>query len=462
MFSALLATVAALSLVSSSSAVETRSVADPTPGKLRNVVENSGVCETTPGVYQASGYGDIASDGSIWFWFFEARHNPDTAPLTVWLQGEGGTSSMVGLLTENGPCRLNGDQTSVSPNPYSFNEVSNVLYIDQPVGVGFSYGSRNVTTTQGAAADVWEFLQIFFAHSRFAKFQKNDFGLWSERYGGVFVSTFASYFLDQNDAIDKGTVSGIKVNVKNIGLGGPYMDPLVQLPYYLDYAVGNPYAQLVSASTILAKARLWFADDNSGVQNCYADDGSNNIVCWDAQLAADQDYYRTLSGSFSPFHVNSNQTDLSTTPFLSDAALRQQIGALSDYTEDNIFVSYGWATAGAFIRNSRPILEGLINKGVLVGMWSGDADFNGNYMMTEVLAASLNTDATINFYFTPFSPYKVSGEQVGQFKQLGPFAYVRFTGAGHNLGDFSSGSLGKGQAALQFFNQTIHGQTISK
>lgn len=36
-----------------------------TPGKLR-VAENSGVCETTPGVYQASGYGDIASNESIW------------------------------------------------------------------------------------------------------------------------------------------------------------------------------------------------------------------------------------------------------------------------------------------------------------------------------------------------------------------------------------------------------------
>lgn len=46
--------------------IVTRASADPTPGKLRGVVENSGVCETTPGVYQASGYGDISTDGSIW------------------------------------------------------------------------------------------------------------------------------------------------------------------------------------------------------------------------------------------------------------------------------------------------------------------------------------------------------------------------------------------------------------
>ncbi|KAG6805210.1 hypothetical protein H0H93_005333, partial [Arthromyces matolae] len=57
-----------------------------TPGALR-VTENSGVCETTPGVYQASGYGDIASDKSLWFWFFAARNNPDTAPLALWFNG---------------------------------------------------------------------------------------------------------------------------------------------------------------------------------------------------------------------------------------------------------------------------------------------------------------------------------------------------------------------------------------
>lgn len=37
----------------------------PTPGKLR-VVENSGVCETTKGVYQASGYGDLSATSSTW------------------------------------------------------------------------------------------------------------------------------------------------------------------------------------------------------------------------------------------------------------------------------------------------------------------------------------------------------------------------------------------------------------
>ncbi|KAL4255041.1 peptidase S10 family protein, partial [Pleurotus pulmonarius] len=79
-----------------------------TPGQLR-IVENHGVCETTPGVYQASGYGDLTSTKSIWFWYFAARNNPDTAPLALWFNGGPGSSSMIGLFQENGPCRITND-----------------------------------------------------------------------------------------------------------------------------------------------------------------------------------------------------------------------------------------------------------------------------------------------------------------------------------------------------------------
>ena len=50
-------------------------------------------------------------------------------------------------------------------------------------------------------------------------------------------------------------------------------------------------------------------------------------------------------------------------------------------------------------------------------------------MMTEALATDLQTDATGNFYFTQWTPYKVRGQTAGQFKQLSPLSYVRFSGA---------------------------------
>lgn len=61
-------------------------LANPLGGSLR-FVENSGVCETTPGVFTASGYADLNANQSMWFWFFEARNNKSTAPLSIWLNG---------------------------------------------------------------------------------------------------------------------------------------------------------------------------------------------------------------------------------------------------------------------------------------------------------------------------------------------------------------------------------------
>ena len=110
------------------------------------------------------------------------------------------------------------------------------------------------------------------------------------------------------------------------------------------------------------------------MQSCYAGNTSNNqLVCWDAQLAAEQNYYRGLAGSFQPFHVNSNSTDPSTETFFSNGDVLERIGAVSEYTENNIFVSYGFSTSGDFIKNSRPLLDGLMSKNILVALWAGDA-----------------------------------------------------------------------------------------
>lgn len=91
-----------------------------------------------------------------------------------------GSSSMIGLFQEHGPCRINNDTTTVSLNPYSWNNEVNMLYIDQPAGVGFSHGDLDIGTSQDAAADVWTFLQIFFQDSRFAKYQPRNLALWTE------------------------------------------------------------------------------------------------------------------------------------------------------------------------------------------------------------------------------------------------------------------------------------------
>jgi carboxypeptidase C (cathepsin A) len=87
---------------------------------------------------------------------------------------------MIGLLQELGPCRINNNSRTVDLNPFSWNNEANLLFIDQPVGVGFSHGDLKVGTSQAAAADVWSFMQIVFADEQFAKYQGNDLAIWTE------------------------------------------------------------------------------------------------------------------------------------------------------------------------------------------------------------------------------------------------------------------------------------------
>jgi carboxypeptidase C (cathepsin A) len=132
----------------------------------------------------------------MFFWFFEARENPSEKPLTLWLNGGPGSDSLIGLFQEHGPCNVTED-LKTQLNPYSWNEHSNMLYLSQPVGVGFSYETTEtdedgryslvdpdkVNTTDAAAIGAWHILQAFLDLSpQLDPDIKNlTFNLWTER-----------------------------------------------------------------------------------------------------------------------------------------------------------------------------------------------------------------------------------------------------------------------------------------
>lgn len=112
-----------------------------------------GICELTPGVKSYSGYVDIDEHQHIFWWFFEARNqDPTTAPLTVWINGGPGSSSMIGLFQELGPCRVDSNGKVVD-NPYAWNNASNMIFIDQPAQTGFSY-SDAISGYLGVTGDI--------------------------------------------------------------------------------------------------------------------------------------------------------------------------------------------------------------------------------------------------------------------------------------------------------------------
>lgn len=134
-----------LTLLSGASVVVAQYPATITDHKQISLDDGRGVrfkepqlCETTKGVKSYSGFLDVAEDKHFFFWFFESRRDPEADPVTLWLNGGPGADNMGGLFDEVGPCSLNEDLTT-ELREKSWNELSNLLFITQPVGVGFSY-----------------------------------------------------------------------------------------------------------------------------------------------------------------------------------------------------------------------------------------------------------------------------------------------------------------------------------
>ncbi|EGN97802.1 hypothetical protein SERLA73DRAFT_90909 [Serpula lacrymans var. lacrymans S7.3] len=439
-------------------AAVTTNSSSPTVGKLRITSENSSICETTPGVYQAAGYGDIATNKSMWFWFFEARSNPSTAPLVLWFNGGPGSSSMLGLFQENGPCRITNDSSSVTLNPYSWNNNANVMYIDQPIGVGFSYGVTTVGTSEEAAADVWTFLQIWLQDSRFTTYQGRDLVVSTESYGGHYGPTFASYFLSQNEAIANGSVSGLDLNLKVLTIGDGLTDPITQYPQYIVFAGNNSYHPLVNSSVIEQANTSYTQSGGCEDQIIACNNNGSNAICSGAQNFCNNYILEPLAGNYDVYYILAENPD----PYPPDltsylAGIQSTIGAAVTWAETNDTVYANFSSTGDWMRTSKPDLESVIDSGIRVLIYDGDADYILNHDGVEAMINSLNTTSSALYAQQQFSPFVVNGTEAGLIKNADNFTFVLIYGAGHEVPAYKYGNLSYGQAASQMFELAISG-----
>jgi carboxypeptidase C (cathepsin A) len=143
---------------------------------------------------KGSDYDKNGEDKHLFFWMFEKRqsestlHEQDRAaiPFVVWLTGGPGCSSTLALLTENGPCTVNPDGKTTAVNPHSWTEAAHVLWLDQPAGVGFSYGDADDSNEQMVAEDAYWFLQAFF--KTYPEYHANPLYIIGESYAGALFS----------------------------------------------------------------------------------------------------------------------------------------------------------------------------------------------------------------------------------------------------------------------------------
>lgn len=147
------------------------------------------------------------------YWFVESQSNPAKDPVLLWLNGGPGCSSLAGLFTELGPFKVNDDGKTLRLNDYSFNKVANVLFLESPTGVGFSYSNAlvNIHTDDSTAKENYLALKSFM--QKFPQYKNSSLYLSGESYAGVYLPTLGVL-------VDKDP----EFNFKGVAIGNGYLD----------------------------------------------------------------------------------------------------------------------------------------------------------------------------------------------------------------------------------------------
>jgi cathepsin A (carboxypeptidase C) len=211
-----------------------------------------------PDVKQYSGYlDDKENDKHLFYWFFESRNDPENDPVVLWLNGGPGCSSLTGLFMELGPSSINKN-LEVVYNEYSWNSNASVIFIDQPVNVGFSYSSKSVSDTVTAGKDIYALLTLFF--KQFPEYAHQDFHLAGESYFGHYGPVFTSEILSHKKR---------NINFKSLLIGNGLTDGYTQYAYYRPMACGEGGWPAVLDESECQSMDNALPRCQSLIQNCY-------------------------------------------------------------------------------------------------------------------------------------------------------------------------------------------------
>lgn len=367
------------------------------------------ICEETPGVQSFSGYirvppgtlGETGLDQSypinIFFWYFQNRAKRNDAPLTVYLNGGPGASSLMSLFKEHGPCKVNADSNSTRHNRWSWNAESDMLYIDQPVQTGFSYdrlepgvldalgnvfldrnqgkskqsflkqGSRSGTfssndprqtanSTESIVRSTWFYLQTWLQNFEARQQSSNStINFWTSSYGGHFAPRLIKYAMEQNDRLEDGELDSkkfVKMRIASLGITNACADGPTQLPYYPEMARNNSYnITIINQEDYQTAIKHLSKPDGciGKIENCRAaapspslDFGQNetvNAVCHEANSYCGKHVAGLLSSSGTSFFDIAYRDD-----FLNDPLSETYFGYLNQrHIQDELGVQLNFS-----------------------------------------------------------------------------------------------------------------------
>ncbi|OEU10961.1 alpha/beta-hydrolase [Fragilariopsis cylindrus CCMP1102] len=126
-------------------------------------------------------------------------------------------------------------------NKYSWTKSTTMLYPEQPIGTGFSFG-KYPENEEDVAADLWQFMQSFYGV--FDHLKDYKLFIMGESYAGMYLPSVGRYFHLQNEKIRNGellmglpmTTDVFTIPIGGVGIGNGWMNGMIQGPAVIDYS----------------------------------------------------------------------------------------------------------------------------------------------------------------------------------------------------------------------------------
>ncbi|MFS7920572.1 putative carboxypeptidase D [Helianthus anomalus] len=417
---------------------------------------------------QYSGYVtvDPSHGRALFYYFAESPINSSTNPLVLWLNGGPGCSSIGGgAMMELGPFRVNADSTTLSRNKYAWNNgknciyifirekimeclkrwiiifvVANVLFLESPAGVGYSYSNTSSDYTTGdaqTAKDSYTFLVNWL--ERFPEYKTRDFYIAGESYAGHYIPQLAQLIL-QNNKITNQTV----INLKGTALGNAYVDDETSNTGMYDYF----WTHAIISDEI----------HQGIISNCNFSEGANitgecNYYQSEALTAKSSIYFYDIYAPLCSTFSNSTPSISGFDPctgnyihkYLNTPVVQQSLHAKPVQWEScNDFIGIHWKDMPFTVL---PVIKDLMASGISVWIYSGDTDGRVPVTTTRYDINKLQTAVK-----TPWYPWMYQDEVGGYAVGYDNMTFVTIRGAGHFVPSYQPGR------ALAFFTSFLEGK----
>jgi vitellogenic carboxypeptidase-like protein len=400
-----------------------------TPDQGQKATKVSGIGNSTS--YNGYATVNVEDNSNIFFWFFPAQNGNQSAPILMWLQGGPGGSSMFGLFSENGPFYVSADSNStLEAREWTWNRNYHMLYVDNPVGTGFSFTdseSGYSTAYWQAAENLYSAITQFF--TVFYQYQKNDFYVCGESYGGKWGPSFAYKIHQENNAKNPPKVP---INLVGISVGDGLMDPSTQFVGFgeLLYSFGLADEYQLNVINQYEASFVEYLNAGNLAQAFYVFDEFLNGDFWPYgtyffNITGTNEYFNFLDPIYPPNNYPA---------FLNSPATRELM-----HVGDNAYWDYNHTVEfhliGDWMRGIKPQVEVLLdNYKVLI--YSGQNDLILGASLTENFVNTLQWSGSNQYATAHRQIWYPPGETAipsGYVKQAGAFTRVVVRDAGHLL-----------------------------